>query len=767
MMAVKTISLVRWVALFGLIAVTIRASENGVEPGSRGNALPPGYMTVGVQAGNQQAEGMGDLLVPVAQGKSWLLFINPRGTWNDDGGHEVNIGAGCRRLFPDKCFITGLNLYFDRRETELDNRLNQLGIGCEFLSVWVDARANAYLPLDGEKTRDQYEVTTSSFVESSEYWADPTGEGHSIIQAGYDNTDVYQIQTTRHYRMGEQATEGVDAEVGSLLPIPGLQNVMDIKAFVGGYNFNAHHGRDISGWKGRVEIKPLRAVTMDVGWYEDRQLLGSRYMVGVRATLPFDIGRLSRARNPFAGGMAGFKAGSGRESFAMRLTEMVIRDLHVRSDISPLTEVTADRQTQRKLVSHQHHDFRETLASDVTFVSGDAPGGFQDGTWEYPYVRINSGVQNAAGSLIYVRNASRAYNESIVLREGQTLWGSGLAIVGRGNRDMGGVYPVLSSTGNGPAITLANNSTVAGMGIVQSVTMPAQVGVYGRDVSQISLHDNIIEGKGRMTEGILLVADNLLSFRANLNHNIVSGAAGTGIMIDLENVGLADIVMSGNQSVANGTQGVSVSATLTTGGARLVLDSMSSSGNGASGIQLNLSAYGGTLDVDVHGVTSEYNRYSGLSAYFWGADGLDLSLAGNRMNNNGDSGAMMELYSAAAVTSEYSGNEMAGNSFYGLVLAYNSGLSSSALGRGNSLENNGFLGLGIVTYAPVGTYDFGRAEDFGWNRFSGNRRWQVLFWGSGGLSAQGNWWGTPVPVSGVDYLAVGSLIDAANPMSFP
>ncbi|MEI8351540.1 MAG: inverse autotransporter beta domain-containing protein [bacterium] len=760
--------MIRWAFPVFLFALATLADQSHVESSVPwGLNLPQGRMTMGMQSGDQQTEGVGDFIIPVAASGSRLIFINPRGTWNDAGGREFDLGIGWRQLLPDKKFIAGMNVFYDRRETAFNNRLNQLGGGLEFLSIWVDARANVYLPLDGEKTIDQYSVSSVSLTESTEYWADPTGEGHRITQTGYDNTDVYRVQTTRHYLMGEQAMGGLDAEIGSLLTIPVVRDVMDIKVFVGGYDFNSHHGRDLAGWKGRLEIKPIPAVMLDAGWYEDRELLGSRYSVGVRATLPFDVGNLTRGRNPFAGAVAGFHRGSRKEPFASRLTEMVIRDLHVRSDISPLSEVVADRKETRTLLNHDHHDFHETLATDVTFVSGDASGALQDGTWENPFLRINSGVQNAVGSRIYVRNASQPYNESVVLKEGQALWGSGLAIVGHGNRAMGGIYPVLSADGTGPAITLANNTVVAGMGIVQSVAMPAQVGIYGHDMTGISLHDNIIEGKGRMTGGIVLTAANLPAFRAELSHNTISGASGTGLSINLEDVGTADLVLRENQSTANGTHGVSVMASATTGGARLVLDSLTTSGNGAWGILLNLNAYGGALDVAVHNVTSDDNRYSGLSGYFWGADGLDLSFTGNRMCHNRDSGAMMELYSAATVISDYRDNVMSGNAVYGLALAFDSGLSSSALGRGNRFEENGFLGLGVITYAPTGTYDFGRADEFGQNRFSDNGRWQVLFWGSGELSAQGNWWGTPSPAAGVDYLSLGGSIDASNPVLSP
>jgi Inverse autotransporter, beta-domain len=172
------------------------------------SSLPSGRINLGVQAGDQQAESFGDVLVPVAASASSLLFLNPRGSWNDDGGREFNLGLGYRRLFPEHHFIAGLNVFYDRRESELDNRFNQFGLGAEFLSVWVDARANAYLPEGGSREMDRYAVTTQTRRDYTEVWAAPTGEDHLITQSGYDATAVYNIKTTQHFQMSPSRTCG-------------------------------------------------------------------------------------------------------------------------------------------------------------------------------------------------------------------------------------------------------------------------------------------------------------------------------------------------------------------------------------------------------------------------------------------------------------------------------------------------------------------------------------------------------------------------------
>ena len=730
--------------------------------------LPPGRMNLGVQSGDQQAESFGDVLVPVAATSTSLLFINPRGSWNDDAGREFNIGLGCRRLFPDNQFIAGLNVFYDRRESDLDNRFNQFGLGAEFLSVWVDARANAYLPEGGSREMDRYAVTTQTRRDYTEVWAAPTGEDHRITQSGYDATAVYNIKTTQHFQMSERSMEGVDAEIGVLLPIPHVRDITDIKVFAGYYDFNAQYGPDVAGMKGRVEVRPLPALILDAGWYEDKELLGSRYTVGARASLPFDLARLSHGRNPFSGALDGFRRSSGRPPFASRLTDMVIRDLHIRTEISPLAEVVPDRRVETTLVSHDRHDYHEVLASGVTFVDGDNQGAVANGTWENPYPRIAAGVQDAVGTLVYVRAAARPYREAVTLKEGQTLWGSGALIQGRGNRVMGGIYPVLNSDGSGPAITLANRTTVAGMGIVQTPSAAPQDGIYGNNVTGITLRGNIIEGGGRMVSGIHLEGSSMPVMSAVMQDNRVSGAQGSGITANFVDVGELDLTLSGDQSTGNGGHGVSINASLTAGDGHITLDSITASGNGLDGVQLDISDFGGALDVGLHNVVAEHNRRFGVSGYLWGRDGLVFQADRVSSCYNLDSGMALELYSAATLSADFFSNDLSQNPFFGLEMVLNSGLSSSVTGRGNRFVDNGAFGLALRSLAPIGSYDFGTFLSPGGNRFDGNGMRQVLFGDSGTLMAQGNWWGTPTPVSGIDYVfAGGASIDASHPLSSP
>jgi hypothetical protein len=529
------------------------------------NPLPSGRLNLGIHFGDQQTESFGDILVPVIQFESGLMFVNPRGTWNDSDGQEFNIGLGYRHLFPDRNIIIGGNLFYDLRNTSLDNTFNQFGCGLEFLSTWVDARVNAYLPETGKKTADHYATATSKTQEQGSYWYAPTGQGHLITQYGYDVTSTYDVKTLQHYQISEQAMDGFDCEIGALLPIPVVTDFADVKVFAGYYDYNAHYGDDITGMKGRLEIKPMPSLYLDAAWFEDRELLGSKYSVGVRLSVPFDLASLSRGKNPFAGALDGFKPGPVKPPFASRMTEMVVRDLHIRSDMSDPEEVISDRRIlEKKMTSLDRKDFNLVLASGVTFVDDDNRSGVEDGSWENPYRQINTGVQSAIGTMVYVRDATQQYYENVVLRDGLTLWGSGALIYGQGARYLGGIYPIVNGMGTGPAITLANNVTVAGFQITQpdsprpAFKEPAAnvTGIYGKNVTGVSVRHNIISGS--MESGVMLRSDAIPSLLAEISDNRIEGMWGNGIDVQSLDTTGVDLTLANNSVTGSGGSGASL-----------------------------------------------------------------------------------------------------------------------------------------------------------------------------------------------------------------
>jgi len=127
---------------------------------------------------------------------------------------QYNLGVGYRHLLPNNV-ILGANVYYDYRETQLGSEFEQLGLGVEVLSEWVDARANYYLPEDDKELINEFDTETSSSSKSvDEYWLSPYARGHTIFQKKV--TEVTRTTTTikQHFEQYEQAMEGWDAEVG-------------------------------------------------------------------------------------------------------------------------------------------------------------------------------------------------------------------------------------------------------------------------------------------------------------------------------------------------------------------------------------------------------------------------------------------------------------------------------------------------------------------------------------------------------------------------
>ena len=589
------------------------------------NPLPSGRLTLGMHFGDQQAENFGDILVPVMQFKSSLLFINPRGTWNDSDGQEFNFGLGYRYLIPSRSIIVGGNLFYDLRNTSLDNTFQQLGGGLEYLSTWLDARVNMYLPEDGKKTADEYMVSEGSVTEHGDYWYAPTGQGHLITQYGYDVTSTYDVKTLQHYQMVEQAMKGFDFEVGALLPIPAVRDYADVKVFGGYYDYTAHYGDDISGVKGRIEVKPVPSICLDAAWFEDKDLIGSHYSVGFRVSVPFDLANLSRGRNPFAGALDGFKPGAKKPDFASRMTEMVVRDLHIRTDASEPEEVVSDRRVlEKKIVNTDRKDYNILLASDVTFVDDDNRSGVEDGSWENPYRQINTGVQSAIGTMVYVRDAAQQYYENVLLRDGLTLWGSGAPIYGQGSRYLGGIFPVVNGMGQGPAITLANHVTVAGFEITQGGGAPVMdkgrgfglAGIYGNNVTDVSIHHNFIHGSGSTTDGIQLIGVGMPSITADISDNRIDDVRGNGINVGLYDVPNVDLILANNNVTRCDQDGLRINADGNHGDTFLARISGNYSENLGNGISLQANGYNLAAGLFVD-TTANYNGREGITAAFY------------------------------------------------------------------------------------------------------------------------------------------------------
>ena len=581
------------------------------------DGLPPAGVTLGARGGDGVAEGFGDVLVPVLMLKSGLVFLNPRAAMNDHDEEEYNLGLGYRHLLPDRRLILGANLYYDHRETELGSRFDQLGLGVEVLGAWADFRANYYLPDDSRETVD--ELDTETVTRSSDGWTEWGGieaTGHSILQNGTAYTRVTTVTTRQHFEQYEQAMEGYDLEFGVKLPIPVVDDYVDLKVFGGYYAFDANFGGDdVEGFKGRVEVRAVPSVYLDAEWYEDDRLSGSDYFVGARVNVPFDVANLSEGRNPFEG--AAFLPGGREAPFASRLTEMVMRDLHVRTEVSPLTEVVAKRSTETKTETSEE-PVRNVLVDNITFVDRDGAGATEDGTAEHPYDTVHEGAGDPR-DLIYIRDAAAAYDGNVVVGSGVTLWGSGCPLP-VGNTTYGsGIYPVIDGLDPGPTIGIAGDGvTIRGLEIRHSgpggnVLCPvtgrdiSRAGIAGCNVTDVEIACTRIEA---VSDGIELAANSVEDFRARLDRVTVTGASEDGVYLYGRG--------------ASGTFGLEVSGDY--------------SGNGGNGLCVIADNYD-AIDMNFHDLAVNNNGDMGLWVMGYTASaGADTQVLIERIEANGNQG---------------------------------------------------------------------------------------------------------------------------------
>jgi|GEM_PF-1996497 len=405
--------------------------------------LPPGVVTPWGRFGEDYAEGLLDVLLPLYFDNDLLLFTNIRGAYSDVSEQELNLGLGVRKRLDDIDTILGLNAYYDSRWTERDSQFNQLGIGAEVLSTWVDARANGYFPEDKKEHLATIEETHMAGSSTTTTYSGH-GAGHTIYESERTRTVTTYVQNA--YEIYDVPLEGYDVELGVKLPLS--IDWLEARIFGGYYAFepmwegNLEDANDIDGFKGRAEFRIHDRILLDAEVFEDDRLFGSDYLISARVSLPFDLGAISRGENPFTYEPA-------RESgISTRFTEMVMRDPHIqiRNETEVSTESFQETSTRTRTYA---------VLEDVIFVDGDnAADPAENGSAEHPFDVIQEGVDDSdARDLpnVFVHNADQPYVENVEVSETINLYG-GAARFGKGTTPGDGTAPTVRPAGDGPFI---------------------------------------------------------------------------------------------------------------------------------------------------------------------------------------------------------------------------------------------------------------------------------------------------------------------------
>ena len=175
---------------------------------------------------------------------------------------------------PEQEVIVGANVFYDRLQSARDNDFDQLGLGVEVLTRWVDARFNYYLP-----ENDRYEIDRHTTRDVSR------SLGDEFVSNGFINRDLSESSRTRSFKRYEAALEGWNGEVGFL--IPGLDRYAEVRLYAGYYQCD-----------NRSATRGLRWARLEAhcaGRHRRSGILGRRRArrrpldAGVRVSVPFSI----------------------------------------------------------------------------------------------------------------------------------------------------------------------------------------------------------------------------------------------------------------------------------------------------------------------------------------------------------------------------------------------------------------------------------------------------------------------------------------------
>ncbi|MEI6970455.1 MAG: hypothetical protein WCL44_02975, partial [bacterium] len=543
-------------------------------------AGPSGFLGLGFELGENESRGMGNALLPLWMSGSGrnLVFCDLRVSAGDNNEEEFNAGLGIRRLVNAKGsnggLVVGANLYYDSRWTQYDNQVNQLGVGLELLSKWVDARFNYYLPETDKMLAGKSSQSWTETSQKSEY-VDTTSASvgsiratdHQIVQpTTYTTTRLTSIYTTtdsyrNDFEQYESALKGFDFEVG--VRVPYIGKYVDTRVFAGYQQFDdPFNSEDSGGVKGRIEIRALPGLTIDAQYFEDKELNGGDYYVGARLYVPFDTRGLVSGKNPFKGAGNNFKITAAKQGLD-RMTEPVMRDVKVRTTGQTTTNATVSSATttttSSEVISKQRRN--NVLLDDVQFVNNEKGRDVSSGRAEDSLDTIQEAIDTAFGKMnVYVFGTSTPYNENPVIADGVKVYGSGVDIVGPdGKKYKATTSPTIKGDGVTATVTMGNNTTLAGFNIQSTagaggtdlilspndhgvwtgsewVWDASRAGIKAVNKTGLTIYGNTF---GNVSHGAIIVNNNDLpdptaTLTASIFENKFSGTEEIGLVIDTE-----------------------------------------------------------------------------------------------------------------------------------------------------------------------------------------------------------------------------------------
>lgn len=613
------------------------------------------YVAAQGNFGNENTQGIGQLMMPLYQDGQSLLFADIRGRWDDQSNTEGNFGLALRKLVDPNWFF-GLYGFYDYRRTQYGNKFSQGSLGIEAMSVRYEARLNGYIPESGAKT------------------------ANAASTAEFDNGTIF-------VRGGlERAYYGVDGEIGALLWEEAAGN-MEFRGFVGGYYFNTQGDGfpSIAGPKGRLEFR-----LYDCPWFGPESRLTLGVEVQNDSVRDFQIAGIARLDIP----LGFFNATRRLTRLERRMLDRIVRD----NDIITVTgqgprEVGIDSLTNRPLTNIKlanvvtDPNLAAVTTAEPTFKTIVVDGG------KGPYA-INGGTG------------------SIALKEGQVFRGGGFVVVGSetGATAGFGTRPTIVNADNTlDTVTLANNTTVADLNIIGGRTgvfsgAPltnvlisgnqitgadfAGVQVNTLDASSV-IQDNTVTGTGRgavpNTEGRGFRFDG--TFSGTAKNNTATNNANNGFGV----VGTLAGTLAGNTATLNDRFGIGITGMTDTA----AVIGNTTNNNLQSGIAIGNNPVAGTISGNT---ASNNGRNAAGVIVNAAADGFRFdgvttaNINNNTAINNADRG--FEFNGNLASAGKVVGNTASNNFNQGF--AFLSTVDAGSVVNGNRALGNGMDATGTV-----------------------------------------------------------------------
>jgi hypothetical protein len=672
------------ISFFLVSNYSLAATEMPEDPGTNGAI---GTIGVDMRVGDSVSELAVEAILPLWQSPISSVFFAPGFTsYNNDYQDEIiSLGLGVRRLFDGLGVIAGGNIYYDHLKSVDGYSYDQLGLGIELLSEWVDISINYYLPEDTVNKTGRYSLVSQTEGTTSS-WGAVYGEGYQLLQDMDYSKET--TTTTRLFEYFEEAMDGLDLETA--IKVPGVPDWLEARILFGWYHYDGSNDHEIEGYKVGCEVRPVRGISIETVYYEDEALHGDNLLVEASLRVPFSFENLFKGENPFPGISQFFK--TSERNLNDRLLDGVRRDAIIPiQDSGPIENIAA------KTVSQETEEWSDTytIMSDVVFVDGDSDGTSQDGTYENPFSEVQLGVDAAFGEQnVYVNAFSGQYLENVTLSEGVSLLGSGTLIEGYDSQTFGsGIQPIINGGGEGPVVTVAGNNIIDGFYLINtdSVTGSSitetfpdgssisedlrQVGIWGNGVSgDIQISNNSIETAGHgiylaTTGGTISVTDNILtqpadaslgnmvkvssygdglveaSFSDNVFSTLHDSSTSWGVMFYAYENSVMDVSFKNNQIDSAGTALVLTSYGTSTLSANVTNNILSS--NQWSGMRLGSSDTG---SIQVSFIENTINAITN-GIYFSpsSTNAIVLDGYGNTINYGSGFEAVESIYPATAV----------------------------------------------------------------------------------------------------------------------